>query len=330
MKSERFNLMRAQSILWLILLSWSSALSLSIAAEEVLMRVEESDERILVKRGEKTILQYNKQPTEEAADHPDHFSRTGYIHPIHTPSGQVVSGDFAESHPHHHGLFFAWTRTRFQGRTPEFWNQKLEKGRISFVETLETADGNEQCRFRVRHLWEDLTAPDGPVPVFRETWTVTARDAGDERFVFDVESELRLVAEEPLTVEKYHYGGMAIRGIDAWGREEGGSPVGKMITSEGKGTKEGNHTRPRWAALHGPLEEGRGGVAVLGHPDNFRAPQWVRLHPKMPYFAFGPMVEEPFSIEPGEAYRSNFRVVVFDGEVEPETLDAEWTKFSER
>ncbi len=62
----------------------------------------------------------------------------------------------------------------------------------------------------------------------------------------------------------------------------------------------------------------RGLVAIPG-PENFRAPQWVRLHPSKPYFVFAPMVEESFQIRPGQPYESRFRFVLFDGEIgEPE------------
>jgi len=115
----------------LSLLVWSAHI---VAAEEKksLMHYVEDEARIVVMRGEKPIFQYNKKPTEEAANHEPHFTRSGYIHPVYSPSGKEVSGDFADDHKHQHGLFFAWTKTKFEGRKTEFWNQKLEAGRVSF------------------------------------------------------------------------------------------------------------------------------------------------------------------------------------------------------
>lgn len=292
-----------------------------------LMHVVESDATILVMRGEKTILQYNKKPTEEAARHEPHFTRSGYIHPVYSPSGREVTGDYAPDHKHQHGLFFAWTKTGFEGRETEFWNQKLEKGSVAYERTVKVFGGDGKCGFVVEQLWKDITAPGGAKTVLAETWELTAHDAGEEHHVFDIASTQEAVGGSPLRIKKYHYGGMAIRGNGQWYVEDkNAEPPGVMITSEGLGRIEGNHSRPRWVAMHGPVDDGHAGVAVLGHPGNFRFPQWVRLHPNKPYFVFAPMVEEPFEIAPAEPYVSRYRYVVFDGEPDAKGLDAEWEK----
>mgnify|MGYP002879245777 FL=1 len=62
----------------------------------------------------------------------------------------------------------------------------------------------------------------------------------------------------------------------------------------------------------------------MNHPDNFRYPQWVRLHPSMPYFVYAPMVKEPFSIEPGKPYVSKFRYLTFDGKPDLKMIEKAW------
>mgnify|MGYP003638860438 CR=1 FL=1 len=295
-----------------------------------LMRVEKDDAHITIIRGDQVILRYNKVPTTDAAKNEPFYSRSGYIHPIYSPSGKVVTGDYSPDHKHQHGLFFAWTKTEIEGRQPEFWNQKLEKGRVSFSRAYykDTIVGsNDKVSFSVEHLWEDLTAEGGPKPVLKETWTVTAYNAGDDRFVFDIEAVQWLQGPNPLTVEKYHYGGMAIRGTTQWMPEsKEAEPVGTMVTSEGLERIEGNHSRPDWVAMHGPVDDGHAGFAVISDARNFRAPQWVRLHPSMPYFVFSPMVEEPFQIVSGKPYVSRFRYVIFDGEPDEKIIERESAK----
>ena len=278
------------------------------------MKIEETPERITMKRGEKTIFHYNKQPTSEAADNPAYFTRTGYIHPIFSPSGHIITGDYSKDHAHQHGLFFAWTKTSFEGRKPEFWNQKLESGRISYLKTLSKKNGPERCSFLVEHLFEDLTAPDGPKPMLKEVWEVTGIDKGDEVFLFEIKSTQTLIGQSPVTIEKYHYGGMAIRGTTQWLPENKESePPGMIETGTGLNRKEGNHSRPDQVTMHGPIDDGYAGVTVFSDPGNFRSPQWVRLHPSKPYFVFAPMVEEPFQITADKPYVSHFRYLVFDG-----------------
>tara|TARA_B100001115_G_C15544321_1_gene258917 strand:+ start:248 stop:559 length:312 start_codon:yes stop_codon:yes gene_type:complete len=100
-----------------------------------------------------------------------------------------------------------------------------------------------------------------------------------------------------------------------------------MITSEGNNRENGNHSRPRWVSMHGPVDGRQCGVVVMNHPDNFRFPQWVRLHPKMPYFVFAPMVEEPFMIEPGKPYVSKFRYLTYDGTPDHEVIEGSWKEW---
>lgn len=294
-----------------------------------LMHIESNDERILMKRGEKVILVYNKVPTPEAEENDPVFTRTGYIHPVYTPSGKEVTGDYAADHPHQHALFFAWTKTSFEGRSPEFWNQKKKAGRVSYVRTLDSIGGRERATLVVEHLWEDTTAPEGAKPVLKETWAINAHDAGEDRFVFDIVSAQWLIGENPFTIEKYHYGGMAIRGHDEWFHEDKNvKPPSTMLTSEGLDRIEGNHSRPRWVAMEGPIGGAHAGIAVLAHPKNFRFPQWVRLHPTKPYFVFAPMVEEPFQVTSGTPYVSRYRYVVYDGRIEAGDVDRRWDEYS--
>lgn len=297
---------------------------------DALMRIEQDEARILIKRGEKTILVYNKMPTEEAVQHEPFYSRTGYIHPVFSPSGKEVTGDFAEDHKHQHGLFFAWTKSKVGDQKAEFWNQKLKMGEVRYHRTLQAVGGRERCELVVEQLW-DAKDEDGKLtPAIKETWRITARDFGDEIFLFDIESVQWQRTETPITIEKYHYGGMAIRGNDQWLLEKEKPTPGVILrTDEGLERIEGNHTRPRWVTMAGPIDGEVAGVTVMGHPRNFRAPQWVRLHPTKPYFVWAPMVEEPFQIQGGKPYVSRYRYVVSDGEVAKEKLEELYRDWAE-
>lgn len=286
-------------------------LALSIQAAPAQLRCLESEAAIEIRNGDSLVLRYHKRPTAEAAKHNPLYARTGYIHPLCTPSGRVVTGDYEPDHPHQHGLFFAWTKTRFAGRAPEFWNQLQGSGRVSHLKTLAIHSRPEESGFEVMHRYEDLGAPGGPVAVLDETWSLRARVDPRGRYLLDLHVVQRCAGETPLTVETYHYGGMAIRGPSAWlGEEED-----RLLTSEGRGRIAGNHTRPAWVKLSGAIDGAPCGIVALQHPGHFRYPQWVRLHPSKPYFVFAPMVEEPFAITPREPFESRYRFVVFDGEV---------------
>ncbi len=144
-------------------------------------------------------------------------------------------------------------------------------------------------------------------------------------YLFDIESSQSCACESPVTINKYHYGGMALRGARQWfgdGRCE-------FLTSEGKSRADGNHTRPRWCEMFGKLGDHESGIAVLCHPNNFRAPQPVRLHPDKPYFCFAPMVLGAFTIEPGKPYVSAYRYYVHTGKPDAKVNEALWNDFAD-
>lgn len=272
------------------------------------LTVKESDAAITIFNGESTVLVYNKAPTPDAAENDPVYTRTGYIHPVFTPSGKQVTDDFAPDHPHQHGLFFAWTKTKYEGRAPEFWNEKKEAGKVHYDETIELIEEGEEIGFVVKHRWEDLKAPEGPKPVLSETWEVMVRKHSNF-YGIRMTTIHEIIGDSPLIIETNKYGGMAIRGSREWMGEEDDL----MTTSEGHGRTEGNHTRPEWVKMSGLVDGEPCGVLARQSPENFRFPQWVRLHPAKPYFVFAPMVEEPFTIGPGEKYVSKFEYIVFDG-----------------
>lgn len=175
---------------------------------------------------------------------------------------------------------------------------------------------------RLRHV--DLTAPGGEKTALNETWRVRVY-ALDDPFVFDVTSIQTCASTSPVSIGKLHYGGMAIRGHADWAdkRDYG------FLTSQGKTKANGNQTRPNWVDLFGPVEGGTMGMTVMSHPDNFRFPQPVRLHPTMPYFCFAPVALDAITIAPGKPYVSRYRFVVRDGELDAEVVEVVWKDYSD-
>jgi len=146
-----------------------------------------------------------------------------------------------------------------------------------------------------------------------------------DRYYFDLDSRHSLVGEKPLVIEKYHYGGMAWRGNVAWL----GADACEFLTSDGKSRLDGNHSRPNWVAVIGELDGKPAAVVGMGHPQNFRAPQPVRIHPDKPYFCFAPMVEESFEIAEGKEYRSRYRFLVSGTGMDREWVEARWKEYAE-
>jgi hypothetical protein len=212
---------------------------------------ETTDAIIILSEEGKPIFQYLKKPSTEANRYAPHFSRTGYIHPLYSPSGRVITGDYAADHPHQHGLFFAWTKSSFRGKPTEFWNQKKQLGDIRFKGSEWKTEKSGKIILESEQIF--TTGKDSDEPILTETWQIEIPAKQKEYYQFDLISTQYCATDDPLLIQKYHYGGMAMRGNDQWmEKNKNGKPVGKMITSEDKSRENGNHSRPRWVAYVWP------------------------------------------------------------------------------
>ncbi len=306
---------------------WAWAVRASAKPE---LKLTETDEIIRVTLRGKPVLEYVKREKPVPEGMAKHFRRSGYIHPVYSPGGQEVSGDFPRDHPHQHALFFAWTKSKFDGKKVEFWNQAKQLGKIEHREVLGLKREEDRVSFRVKHAFV-VGAGKALTDVLHETWTISVHRTPDKYFLFDLVSVQTCATEKPLILEKYHYGGMAFRGPAAWLEKKSGNLPGgfRFLTGEGKDRVAGNHTRPNWVALGGKLDGQDATVAVFGHPRNFRAPQHIRLHPDKPYFCFAPMVAGEFSIEPGDKYVSRYRYLVTSAPIDADETERHWRKYAE-
>ncbi|MCA9075424.1 MAG: PmoA family protein [Planctomycetaceae bacterium] len=239
------------------------------------------------------------------------FQRSGFIHPLRTPSGHVLTEAFPEDHLHQHGIFAAWVKTTFEGREIDFWNQKGGTGTVEHLEVVSSASGPVFGEFTVKLRHLALSESSEPTAVLDETWTVRVYDRSDV-YVIDLISEQNCATDKPLSLHEYHYGGMAFRGTSQWLDQDGSD----FLTSEGKSRADGNHSRPHWTDAFGLVDGQLCGVTVLQHPSNIRYPSPVRLHPSKPYFVYTPVALGEMMIEPNQPLVSQYRYIVHDGPVD--------------
>ena len=255
------------------------------------------------------------------------FQRGGYLHPILTPSGKLVTDDYPPNHLHHHGIWSPWTKTEFEGRQPDFWNMGEGKGRVEFVAFGETWSGPVHGGFQSRHRFVDLTAAE-PKVALQETWQVTLYNVGRDSsryWMFDLVSTQQCATSSPLKLPKYLYGGLGFRGNWSWN----GKDKTFFLTSEGETDRvKGNETRARWCHISGDVDGARAGIAILCHPDNFRAPQPMRLHPTEPFFCFAPSQLGDWEISPGNPYVSRYRFIIADGPPDQVELERRWNEYA--
>ncbi len=305
----------------LCLIAASLATALPALAADPEIAVIEEGARIEVRCDGKPILTYHKAVVPPPDGRDPAFARSGFIHPVHTPLGSVVTGIHPDDHIHHLGLWHAWVKTKHGADEPDFWNLKAKTGAVRFGKTL-SVEGN---RFEVEQEHVKMSGDAGPTVVLREVMSVSVA-AVDGVYLIDYGLEQTNITDTPLELPAYRYGGgIAFRGPAAWERENSG-----YLTSEGLVREDSHATRARWCAMWGAVGEGRdGSVAILCHPANRDAPQRVRTWPDgKVFFNYVPVQESGWQIAPAETIELRYRLVVSDGKPDAARLDAQWDQYA--
>lgn len=277
--------------------------------------------------GGKKVLAYQGAKTKPPEGVGAEFERGGYIWPVLTPSGKSVVDDYPADHRHHHGIWSPWTKTEFEGRHPDFWNMGQKTGRVEVVGEPSAVSGPVFAQIQAKHQFVDMTATPEKVAL-NETWELTVFSAGasDAKYrIFDLLITQTCASQSPLKLPKYHYGGLGVRGHIQW---LGKGDVCKFLTSEGHERATANETTGKWGHIGGMIDGEFAGVAILCHPDNFRAPQGIRANPQEPFFCYCASQGGDWSIEPGTPYVARYRFVVADGAPNKAELDRMWNDYA--
>jgi hypothetical protein len=255
------------------------------------------------------------------------FLRAGFIHPVYTPSGKIITDSYAHNHLHHHGIWTAWTKTEFEGRTPDFWNMGDKTGTVEFVSLDSSWAGEVNAGFIATLQYIDLTTSERKI-VLDEVWEVNIfniRDRNKDFSIFDLDIEQKNTSSSPLILPEYHYGGLGFRGHESWNGEENTY----FLTSEGRDRKDGHGTKARWCHIGGMIDGKLAGITIMNHPENFKAPQNMRIHPSEPFFCYAPSQGGDWKIDPGETYKARYRFLVYDGAPDVETIESFWRDYEQ-
>lgn len=289
------------------------------------VNLQQEQQQLHFSRQAKPVLSYFAREGKPPRNDIDSvYIRGGYIHPVYTPSGKIVSDDFPPNHVHHHGIWAAWTKTEFMGRKPDFWNVKDGTGRVEVVKLETSWQGPVHGGFQATNSYIDLTGTN-PVKVLDETWEVKVYNSPYPQYhIFDLSITQNCATDQPLKLPVYHYGGVGFRGNRQWDGEE--NTV--FLTSEGKNRKEGHGTKARWCHIGGKVDGSLAGITIMDHPKNFRSPQPMRIHPTEPFFCYAPSQDGDWQIAPGQTYTATYRFVVYDGAPNVEEIEQLWNDYA--
>lgn len=273
------------------------------------------------------VLRYNHAPVPPPKGADPLYTRSGFIHPLWSPAGEVLTGIHPRDHYHHLGLWHPWTATKFEGRKVDFWNLAKGQGTVRFVKFAAKTSGPVFGAFSAVQEHVNLKAPQAEKVALNETFDVRVWSPGgrDKRYwLGDFTMTQRCASSSPLTLLKYRYGGFGFRATTEWKQ---GEP--HYLTSEGKTRKDGHATRSRWCNVFGPTAKGPAGVLFMSHPQNREHPEPMRIWPKGEvFFNYCPIQKAEWTLKPGNDYVLRYRLCVYEGAITPKAAERLWQDFA--
>lgn len=274
------------------------------------------------------VLQYNCQTVYPPQGIDTAYRRSGFVHPVWSPSGNVLTAIQPKDHYHHYGIWNPWTRVEYAGKEYDLWNLKDKKGTVRFSRVRNTEQGAVFASFTVQQDHYIMNLHEEK-KIMEEACCITAYNTGNS-FLWDFESELHPDTPYPVLLKAYRYAGFGYRATQLWTKDNC-----EMLTSENKTRQEIDGTTARWIYITGQCEKGRSGLLFLGHPDNFNAPQPLRIWDKKAnggrgdaFINFASTKNTDWKLEAGNYYHLRYRVLAYDGEMNQETANNLWNDFA--
>lgn len=291
------------------------------------MQLRLDDTGLVIARGKSKALRYNYGLIPPPDSIPQMYARSGFIHPIWTPEGKVLTRIHPSDHIHHMGFWNPWTKTEFEGRQVDFWNLGEGEGTVRFLRFESLVSGPVFAAFSALQEFVDRSAPRGEKVALNEIWKVRVwrmPDTDRPIWIWDFTTTQWCASTSPLLLKKYRYGGFGFRGSSDWEKRNS-----DFLTSEGKTRLDGNGTRARWCNVFGKTDRGKAGILFLSLPQNHEYPEPMRIWPDGDvFFGFCPVFYSDWELNPGKKYVRKYRMVVYDGELSPAEAEDFWQGFA--
>ena len=301
------------------------------ASATAALQLTTNDGAVLITENGKNVLQYNFATHYPPAGVDTVFKRSGFIHPLWTPSGNVLTRINPPDHYHHMGLWNPWTHVLFENKEVDFWNIGDKKGTVRFSNFISKYSGNIYAGFKALQQHVAFNIPEAGMEktAMNEVWDIRVYNAGGNMWLCDFTSSLNCATNSPVTLKEYRYGGFGFRATDEWNNANS-----KVLTSEGKTRKEADASTARWCMIDGDLAKGHGGILFMSFPSNYNFPEPMRVWPVDAnkrgdvFFSFSPTRNKDWPLEPQKNYVLKYRMLIYDGTITPQQAEDVWKSFA--
>lgn len=294
-------------------------------------------ENIHVLAASKGVLDYRYAMKEAPENVNPIYGKSGYIHPLYSPNGNVLTRIQPPDHYHHYGIWNPWTKTKVNGQEVDFWNLASGQGTVKYAGLLSSSSGEVFSGFKIKQEHVTFQNPGPDQVAINESWEIRSAPVeieGQMCWVIDMIISLNNNMDSLIELTNYRYGGgIGFRANESWTNQNS-----KVLTSEGKTREDADGTHARWCKVEGAFPNGTSsGVVFFSHPDNRAHPEPMRVWPIDAnggrgdvFFEFCPIRHQKWNLLPKKEYMLKYRMLVFDDEFSAQNAESVWQSFANR
>lgn len=298
------------------------------------LTLHNADGKLTIKNGKKDLMSYQYTTVFPPAGADTNYKRSGFIHPLYAPHGQMLTTIQPPDHYHHYGIWNPWTHTVFEKDTVDFWNLKAHQGTVRFIKFTQQKSKRKFAAFTAQQQ-HVVFKKDGSEKIALNEWQtvkVHSPSKNNDSYIVDFTSKMRCATDSPLLIVAYRYAGFSWRATEYWDKNNS-----EMLTSEGKTRDNTDNTKGKWIVVYGALPgNDEGGIAMLSHPSNYNHPEPLRIWDKKAnggrgdvFANFATTKDKDWLLESGKTYTLKYRLVVFNGKFDAAKAAAAWQTFAE-
>ena len=301
-----------------------------VSFDDTSIQVESDEQKLLIRKDGKNVLQYNTAVIYPPEGIDDIYKRSGFIHPLWSPTEAVLTRIQPPDHYHHYGIWGPWTKTHIADREIDFWNLAKGHGTVRFGGLLSIVEGAVFSGFKALQEHVDFGAAGSDKTAINEILDIRVWNVLDV-WLLDYTITLNC-PKDSIMLDAYRYGGgIGFRAVESWTNKNV-----RVLTSEGKTRIDADGSMARWCDVSGESEEGRrSGIVFMSHPNNRRHPEPMRIWPENAnqgrgdmFFEFCPIRHDSWPLAPGQDYVLKYRLMVYDESSDAQTAERVWQDFA--
>ncbi|MES1221346.1 MAG: DUF6807 family protein, partial [Bacteroidota bacterium] len=156
------------------------------------VEIKDIDDGLVIEAGKKKVLQYNYKTNYPPQGVDTFFKRSGFIHPLWSPAGNVLTQINPKDHYHHVGIWNPWTDVVFRGKKVDFWNLGDKKGTVRFAKFIAKESGPVFGGFKAlqEHIVFNSPSAGMETCAMNEIWDIRVFNVGSKMWLWDFTSTL--------------------------------------------------------------------------------------------------------------------------------------------